>query len=159
MYQRSNTIECKVVGACVIGGATSGSATSGSVTTGRAAPPLTPARITPQAPIVHTAKAYSFIKKWGSSGIGDGQFDQPWGVAVDSSGNVYVADSANNRVQKFSSDGSFITKWGSTGTGDGQFNSPTGVAVHPFQSETTTTVMCTGIFSIKRLQMGLESLW
>ena len=53
----------------------------------------------------------------------------PYGVAVDSSGNVYVADSANNRIQKFNSSGYFITKWGSLGSGDGQFFSPGGVAV------------------------------
>ena len=33
------------------------------------------------------------------------------GIAVDSSGNVYVADTWNNRIQKFDSDGNFITKW------------------------------------------------
>ena len=51
------------------------------------------------------------------------------GVAVDSSGNVYVADTNNNRIQKFDSSGTFITKWGSSGTGDGQFEYPTGIAV------------------------------
>jgi tripartite motif-containing protein 71 len=43
----------------------------------------------------------SFITKWGSQGEGDGQFDRPSGVAVDSSGNVYVADARNHRIQKF----------------------------------------------------------
>jgi sugar lactone lactonase YvrE len=72
---------------------------------------------------------YNFITEWGSSGSGNGQFNGPWGVAVDSSGNVYVADSVNNRIQKFDVDGVFITKWGSVGDGDGQFSSPEGVAV------------------------------
>ena len=41
----------------------------------------------------------------------------PKGIATDSSGNVYVADMDNNRIQKFDSNGNFITKWGSHGTG------------------------------------------
>lgn len=48
---------------------------------------------------------------------------------MDPSGNVYVTDTDNNRIQKFSSSGTFITKWGSYGTGDGQFDTPSGVAV------------------------------
>ena len=43
----------------------------------------------------------AFITKWGSSTDGDGQFSNPQGVATDSSGNVYVADKNNNRIQKF----------------------------------------------------------
>jgi DNA-binding beta-propeller fold protein YncE len=39
--------------------------------------------------------------QWGSSGSGGGQFYGPTGVAVDQDGNVYVADSDNNRIQKF----------------------------------------------------------
>ena len=43
-----------------------------------------------------------FITKWGSLGTGDGQFDSPYGIAVDSStGNVFVADTFNNRIQVF----------------------------------------------------------
>jgi len=67
----------------------------------------------------------------GISGSGDGQFFLfgPQGVAVDSADNVYVADSGNDRIQKFDSSGTFLDKWGSPGSGDGQFNSPRGVAV------------------------------
>ncbi len=49
-------------------------------------------------------------------------------VAVDVSGNMYVAD-LSNQIQKFDSSGTFLTKWGSIGSGDGQFNYPYGVAV------------------------------
>jgi DNA-binding beta-propeller fold protein YncE len=45
----------------------------------------------------------------GSTGTDNGQFKNPYRVAVDSSGNVYVTDSG--RIQKFSSTGTFITKW------------------------------------------------
>ena len=39
----------------------------------------------------------------------------PSGIATDTSGNVYVTDTVNNRIQKFSSNGTFITKWGEKG--------------------------------------------
>jgi len=42
---------------------------------------------------------------------------------------VYVADSGNNRVQKFDSNGNFISKFGTYGTGDGQFINPVDIAV------------------------------
>jgi tripartite motif-containing protein 71 len=54
-----------------------------------------------------------FITKWGSEGNGDGQFTRVEDLAVDSSGNVYVAELGNSRISKFTADGKFITKWGS----------------------------------------------
>jgi DNA-binding beta-propeller fold protein YncE len=46
---------------------------------------------------------YQFVKKWGSNGTGDGQFDGPFGIAIDSSGNVYVTDYNHDRIQVFTS--------------------------------------------------------
>jgi len=43
----------------------------------------------------------NFITQWGSEGNADGQFNYPTGVALDAVGGVYVADSGNNRIQKF----------------------------------------------------------
>jgi hypothetical protein len=43
----------------------------------------------------------NFITSWGSCGTGEGEFNDPNGIAVDSSGNVYVADTYNHRIQKF----------------------------------------------------------
>lgn len=75
----------------------------------------------------------SFVKEWGKSGnesgSGNGEFSSPMGIAVDTSGNVYVADYDNSRVQKFDSSGGYISQWGSSGTGNGEFNFPYSVAV------------------------------
>jgi len=73
----------------------------------------------------------TFFLAWGTNGSAAGQFSFPIGVATDGLGNVYVADRANNRIQKFDRLGHFVTQWGSNGTGNGQFNNPTGVAADP----------------------------
>jgi len=56
-------------------------------------------------------------------------FDQPFGIAIDSSDNIFVADVGDHLIQKFDADGNFITSWGGFGTGNGQFNSPWSLAV------------------------------
>ncbi|MEI6154444.1 MAG: BACON domain-containing carbohydrate-binding protein, partial [Deltaproteobacteria bacterium] len=43
----------------------------------------------------------TFIRKWGSKGTGDGQFNNPYFPGVDAQGNVYVPDQNNHRIQKF----------------------------------------------------------
>jgi len=75
------------------------------------------------------ALSLSVILTFGTCGSGDGQFMSPNGVAVDSSGNIYVADTGNARIQKFDSNGNFILKFGTVGSDIGQFAFPFGVAV------------------------------
>ena len=86
----------------------------------------------------------------GTSGSNTGQFDTLYGAGVDAAGNVYVADTYNNRIQKFDSDGTFLFMWGwgvedgtaelqvctsncqkgiPDGGGDGQMAAPTSVAI------------------------------
>ena len=45
--------------------------------------------------------SFEFLRKWGTKGTGDGQFELPRGLAIDGDGNVYVADPADNRIQVF----------------------------------------------------------
>ena len=40
-----------------------------------------------------------YITQWGSYGSDNGQFSYPWGITVDSGGNVYVVDSGNNQYK------------------------------------------------------------
>ena len=51
------------------------------------------------------------------------------------SGNVYVADAGNHRIQKFTSSGGFIGKWGTYGTGDGALNYPYSGMYNGFTAE------------------------
>ena len=84
---------------------------------------LTMAPSTPRA-----EEFYRFERMWPT-------LQQPWyfttvsGIAIDGTGNVYLADRYNNRIKKFTPDGHFITEWGSYGSGDGQFQDPRSVAV------------------------------
>ena len=73
--------------------------------------------------------ALEFVDKWGAAGSGNGQFAVVNAVAVDATGNVYVADANNHRIQKFGGDGTFLMAWGTQGTGNGQFEFPRGVAI------------------------------
>lgn len=67
----------------------------------------------------------------GTGGTGNGQFNGPRDIAVDASGNFFVADTGNHRIQKFNSTGTF--QWTTPGTtassADGQFNNPTRIAL------------------------------
>ena len=71
----------------------------------------------------------TYLFQWGSQGSGNGQFAAPEGIAIDSSNNVYVADTQNYRVQKFNYNGNYLTQWGNPGSGNGQFEIPEGIAV------------------------------
>lgn len=68
----------------------------------------------------------------GAPGGDFGQFSYPTYVAVDNTGNVYVTDTLNGRVQKFDPEGKFLTAFGQPGSNWGEFDKPKGVAVDSF---------------------------
>jgi DNA-binding beta-propeller fold protein YncE len=49
----------------------------------------------------------NFVKSWGQTGSGQGQFNRIKGIATDAAGNLYVADAGNNRIQVFDGEGTF----------------------------------------------------
>jgi hypothetical protein len=63
------------------------------------------------ARIVHFDKDGKFVNAWGELGSGPGQFSIPHSIAVDSKGQLYVADRNNVRVQVFDSKGKYLTEW------------------------------------------------
>lgn len=81
----------------------------------------------------------NFLRSWGHRGSGLGQFNfgssqnytQPPGGGIAVTGAyVYVADSGNNRIERFTLTGGEPMQWGSKGSGPGQFSYPRGVAAN-----------------------------
>ncbi len=68
-------------------------------------------------------------QSFGSQGQAAGQFNGASAAAVDSQGNLYIADTLNHRIEVLSSDGKPIRTIGAFGSGNGQFFEPRGVAV------------------------------
>ena len=78
---------------------------------------------------VVAATTFAYLSQFGSLGAGDGEFNNPLDITIDSSGNIYVVDFANNRVQKFNSSGVYQSQFGSAGSGDGEFDNPRDMAI------------------------------
>jgi uncharacterized protein (TIGR03663 family) len=71
--------------------------------------------------ILHIASDGSLLHQWGSfadafAGQAPiGTFNEPWGVAVGPDGSVYISDTWNHRIQKFTEDGRPLKMWGQYG--------------------------------------------
>lgn len=78
-------------------------------------------------------RAYSpsgdLLAEFGGLGTKLGKLDAPEQIALDPTGNVWVADRGNSRVQQFGPDGERLAAFGQRGTGVGQFIRPTGISV------------------------------
>jgi sugar lactone lactonase YvrE len=65
----------------------------------------------------------------GTQGTAEGKLERPQGIAVDSSGNIWVTDKVNQRIVEFDKDGKVLRQVGTPGSGNGQINDPRGIAV------------------------------
>jgi DNA-binding beta-propeller fold protein YncE len=84
--------------------------------------------------LVYDADSLKLKRRIGTGGqkhalTSPGDFARPGGLAVDTDGNLYVADTLNNRIEIFDGDGNFIRAFGKAGDGPGYFARPKGVAV------------------------------
>jgi len=84
--------------------------------------------------LVYDADTLQLLRTIGTSGkdhtlTTPGDFAKPTGAAVDSDGNLYVADMLNARIEVFDADGNFIRTFGKRGDGPGYFAMPKGVAI------------------------------
>ena len=70
------------------------------------------------------------VRKFGSRGAGNGEFNRPLGIAFDANNHLYVTDHNNHRVQKFDINGTYIFQFGTHGVGNGQLKYPLGIVVH-----------------------------
>jgi hypothetical protein len=94
----------------------------------------------------------------GSFGGGVGQFINPYGMYVDASGTIYVADSHDNRVAQF--DDMYADAWtafGSCCLGTDQFNLPMGVFAAPAKTPTPDGTISTASLSYSDTVVGTPS--
>jgi sugar lactone lactonase YvrE len=72
------------------------------------------------------------IGAFGHVGTGDGEFNRPYGIAIDpATHDLYITERDNGRVQRVTSAGTFVMKWGAPGgigSPQGNFNNPIGIA-------------------------------
>jgi sugar lactone lactonase YvrE len=84
--------------------------------------------------LVYDADSLKLKRRIGTGGqkhalTSPGDFARPSGLAVDHEGNLYVADTLNNRIEVFDGDGKFVSTYGKEGDGPGYFSRPKGVAI------------------------------
>jgi DNA-binding beta-propeller fold protein YncE len=84
--------------------------------------------------LVYDADTHKLLRKIGKpntkhTSTVPGEFAKPTNCAVDADGNLYVSDTANNRIEVFDADGNFIRTFGKAGDGPGYFARPKGIAI------------------------------
>jgi DNA-binding beta-propeller fold protein YncE len=79
--------------------------------------------------VVLDKKTGEELFRFGKAGSKDGELFYPTNITLASDNHLYVTDTGNFRVQKFTLSGQFIRSYGSLGSGFGQFARPKGVAL------------------------------
>jgi DNA-binding beta-propeller fold protein YncE len=84
--------------------------------------------LSPQGDVLHVWGSFADRSQGAAPG---GTFYEPWDVAIGLDGSVFVSDTWNHRIQKFTADGRFLKEWGYFGQGEAPdaFWGPRGLAV------------------------------
>ena len=67
--------------------------------------------------------------KFGKAGSGEGDLYHPTNLAIGPDGDIYVVETSNFRVSRFTTEGRFVSSFGQAGQGPGQFARPKGIAI------------------------------
>ncbi|WHZ21125.1 MAG: hypothetical protein OJF47_000237 [Nitrospira sp.] len=80
---------------------------------------------------------------WGGTAPGSqpGQFDSPWTLAADATGNVYVVDYGNRRVQKFNLLGEVIPSFAQNMAASGLLHRPADIAITRYEGNPALFVL------------------
>src|SRR5690349_314090 len=70
-----------------------------------------------------------FNSSFAEKGSGNGQLSEPFDLALDSKGNIWISDTGNNRIEEFSEKGEYLGQFGKLGSGKGEFKSPKGIVI------------------------------
>lgn len=112
--------------------------------------PLLVLRNYEQSIIYKATLSGDILEKWGSiSEKGSNLFSCVYGVAIDHTGRVFVADTGNNRILILDSNGKLITQFGSRGSGAEQFIGPVDIAI---DSENDIYVLDYGNSCVKKFR-------
>lgn len=69
------------------------------------------------------------INQFGVSGTNYGKLGMPYGIAIDSSGYIFITDLSKNQIHKYSPSYTFMFSWGELGSGEGQLSQPKDIKI------------------------------
>jgi YD repeat-containing protein len=73
----------------------------------------------------------TYASRFGEAGTEPGKLKSPFGLAIDSKGNLWSVDEGNSRIQEFGPEGKYLASFGKLGTEAGELKEPKGLAIEP----------------------------
>ena len=96
--------------------------------------------------VVELSPTGKWIRQIGRTGSGPAEFSSPRGVSIDSSDNLFVDDTGNNRIEELSTSGMFMSEWAG----------PTDI---PFGPHTEMVLDANGYVYVSLRSLVLRTCW